>query len=126
LQLVCLAVEQEREGKMSLADFISNRGNRMVDEALSLAKEFSVAEAKQERSKKSRVQLLEEQRNTECCEGCLGDWLSAAIKLLERHGIVVSAFCEAIYSALTQGRGNIGMCISMDPAILAKPLSCHL
>ena len=48
LQLVCLAVEQEREGKMSLADFISNRGNGVVDEALSLAKEFSVAEAKQE------------------------------------------------------------------------------
>ena len=78
----------------------------MVDKALPLAKEFSVAEAKQEHSKKSRVQLLEEQRNTECHEGCHGDWLSAAIKLLERHGIVVSAFCEAIYSALAQGRGK--------------------
>ena len=106
LQLVCLAVEQEREGKTSLAEFIANRGNRVVDEGLSLAKEFSLAEAKQERSKKSRLQLLEEQRNTECCEGCHGDWLSAAIKLLERQGIVVSAFCEAIYSALAQGRGK--------------------
>ena len=53
LQLVCLAVEQEREGKTSLAEFIANRGNRVVDKALPLAKEFSVAEAKQERSKKS-------------------------------------------------------------------------
>ena len=37
LQLVCLAVQQNREGKTSLAQFIANRGNKAVDGAISLA-----------------------------------------------------------------------------------------
>ena len=41
LELACLAVQQEREGKTSLAEFIANKGYRVVDEALALAKEFS-------------------------------------------------------------------------------------
>lgn len=38
LQLVCLAMAQERDGKRSLAQFVANRGHKAVDEALSLAK----------------------------------------------------------------------------------------
>ena len=60
LELVCLAVEQEREGKTSVAQFIANKGTKAVDEALAIAKEFSEAEAKLARSKKTRIQLLEE------------------------------------------------------------------
>lgn len=65
LQLVCLAVQQEREGKTSLAKLIANRVTRVVDEALALAKEFSATEDKNVRSKKMRIQLLEEKEN-EC------------------------------------------------------------
>ena len=43
-ELVCLAIEQQHEGKSELAEFIANRGNRVVDEVLSLALEFSQAE----------------------------------------------------------------------------------
>ena len=106
LELVCLAVQQEREGKTSLAEFITNRGNRVVDEALALAKEFTVAEANYERSQKSRLDLLQENRDAECSEGCHGNWLANAISLLERHGIAVSSFCHAIYTALAKGRGK--------------------
>ena len=60
LKLVCLAIEQERKGKTSVAEFISNKGTNAVDEALAIAKEFGEAEAKFARSKKTRVQLLEE------------------------------------------------------------------
>ena len=35
-QLVCLAIEQNREGKSSLAQFIANKGNKAVDEAIRL------------------------------------------------------------------------------------------
>ena len=44
LELVCLAVRQNKEGKRNLAEFIANRGSKTVDEALDLAKEFSEAE----------------------------------------------------------------------------------
>ena len=36
LQLVCLAIERNREGKSSLPQFIANKGNKAVDEAISL------------------------------------------------------------------------------------------
>ena len=68
---MCLAVEQNREGKSALAEFIANRNNK-VDEALAVAKEFSEAEAKFLRSKKSRIQLLHEAREGNCIEGCDG------------------------------------------------------
>ena len=38
LQLVCLAVQQNREGKTALAQFIANRGNKAILEAISLAR----------------------------------------------------------------------------------------
>ena len=72
LELLCLALEQEREGKTALAEFIANRGNRIVDEALSLAKEFSEADDRFARSKKTHIQLVEECQQKECCEGCEG------------------------------------------------------
>lgn len=55
LELVALAVTQSREGNTALANFVANRGQKAVQEALSLAKEFSEAEGKLARSKKSRV-----------------------------------------------------------------------
>ena len=41
LELVCLAVEQNREGKSSLAQFTANRGNKAVEEAIELVKELN-------------------------------------------------------------------------------------
>ena len=55
LELVALAVTQSREGNVALANFVANRGQKAVSEALSLAKEFSEAEERLARSKKSRV-----------------------------------------------------------------------
>ena len=48
-----MAVEQEWEGKNSLAEFIANRGNGVVDKALCIAKEFGEAEAKLAQTKKT-------------------------------------------------------------------------
>ena len=84
LELVCLAVEQEREGKTSVAQFIANKGTKAVDEALAIAKEFGEAEAKLARSKKTRIQLLEECKDSKCCEGCQESWIEAAQSLLKR------------------------------------------
>lgn len=118
LELVCLAVEQEREGKTSLGEFIANRGHKAVDGAL--AKEFGEAEGKFARCRKTRIQLLEECKNAECCEGCHGSWIAAAQRLLERHEISIEVFCKAIYTALNEGRGKYRNVYVYGPANSGK------
>ena len=59
VELVHLAVVQNQEGKSSLAEFIANRGNKVLDEALQLAKEFAEVESRYKRSKKSRMRWQE-------------------------------------------------------------------
>ena len=120
LELVCLAVEQEREGKTSLAQFIANRGNRAVDEALCIAKEFGEAEAKLARSNKTRMQLLEDCKESECNDGCHGSWLNAAESLLKRHEIAIEVFCKAVYTALKEGRGKYRNIYIYGPANSGK------
>jgi hypothetical protein len=119
LQLVCLAVEQNREGKSALAEFIANRNNK-VNEALEVAKEFSEAEAKFLRSKKSRIQLLQEAKQGNCCEGCDGAWLETALKALRNNCISVEAFCTALYIALKKGRGKYQNIFIHGPANSGK------
>ena len=106
LQLVCLAVQQNREGKTALAQFIANRGNKAVLEAISLAREFSQAESLSVRAGKTRIELLQEARVGECATGCDGKWQTAATQLLSRQGMMKGEFCDAIYTALVKGRGK--------------------
>ena len=72
LELVSLVAAQVREGKTTLAVFIANRESKAVDEAIQLAKEFAEAEARLNRSRKSRIELLEEELTGECIDGCEG------------------------------------------------------
>ena len=120
LELVSLAAAQVREGKTALAEFIANRGSKAVDEAIQLAKEFAEAETRLNRSKKTRIELLEEELTGECIEGCEGRWLRAAEELLQRHEIEKRSFCNAIYSALEKGRGKYRNVYIHGPANCGK------
>lgn len=119
LQLVCLAVEQNREGKSSLAEFIANKACK-VDEALAIAKEFSEAETRYGRSKKTRLQLLHETKEGECCDGCEGRWFQAAVEVLCNNDISVVAFCKAVHTALRNGRGKYQNIFIHGPANSGK------
>ena len=77
-----------------------------MDEAIELAKEFSQAESQSLRTKKTRIELLQEQTVSECAAGCRGRWLDAAEQLLQRHAIIKDDFCSAVYTALAKGRGK--------------------
>ena len=136
LQLVCLAVEQNREGKSALAQFIANRGNKAVDEAIELAKEFSQAESQYQRATKTRIQLLQEQTANSCAVGCGGRWFEAADQLLQRHAIIKEDFCSAVYTALCKGRGkyrnifiygdtNCGKTFSLSPLKVIYKTFCN-
>lgn len=87
-------------------EYITKKRTKAVDEALAIAKEFGEAEAKLTWSKKTRIQLLEECKDTKCCKGCQGSWIDATQGLLKRHEISIEAFCNAIYTALKDGRGK--------------------
>jgi hypothetical protein len=106
LELINLAVKQQNEGKTVLAEFMANRGTRIVQEALDLAREFDEAPKKLARMQKSRVQLLKEAYSGECAVDCGGKWLECGLNLLERNEIRSSSFCNAIYKALDLGRGK--------------------
>ena len=59
LELVAFAVKQKELGKTSLAQFIANRGAKVVDGALDLAKEFEEASEKLTRSKKKSLGIAQ-------------------------------------------------------------------
>ena len=122
LELVSLSAAQVREGKTTLAEFIANRGSKAVDEAIQLAREFAEAETRLNWSRKSRVELLEEELTGECTDGCQGRWLTAAKELLQRHEIEEHSFCNAIYNALEKGRGKYRNVYIHGPANCGKSL----
>ncbi|KAK3753753.1 hypothetical protein QZH41_005244 [Actinostola sp. cb2023] len=120
LELMALASSQEREGKTDLPEFIANRGSKVVDDALKLAHEFATAEKTQSRLRKSRIQLLEEQLNDPCAEGCNKSWQECALQLLDRNGIEASTYFNAMYQALKLGRGKYRNIYIYGPANSGK------
>jgi len=60
MELLALANQQKKEGKTDIAEFIVNRGPKIVAEVLNTAWEMSTAECDLERSRKTRLELLEE------------------------------------------------------------------
>ena len=120
LELVSVAVVQVREGKTTLAEFIANQGSKAVDEAIRLAKELAKAKARLNQSRKSRIELLQEELTSECIDGCEGKSLTAAKHLLQRHKIEERSFCNAIYNALEKGRGRYRNVYIHGPANCGK------
>ena len=121
LELVSLAAAQVREGKTTLAEFIANRGSKAVDEAIQVAKEFAEAKAGLNRSRKSCIELLQEELTGECIDGCEGKWLTAAKQLLQCHEIEEHSLCNAICNALKKSRGKSRNVCIHGPAYCGKP-----
>ena len=105
-ELLALAREQKLEGKADIAEFIINRGSKVVAEILESAWEMEDAQKTLERQRKSRLQLLQEARLGECVENCHSDWLICAREVLERNGVEESYFAEQVYELFEKGRGK--------------------
>lgn len=121
MQLLAMAASQERTGNTDLAEFIANRGSRVVNEALDLAQELQDAEEKQKRLSKSRIDILEEELKKECVKGCENKkWLKSALQILQRNDIDVTTYCRAIFRALDKGRGKYTNIYIFGPANTAK------
>ena len=110
LQLIALAMKQKNEGKTILAEFIANRGVKVVEEA----------PAKLARLQKSRLDLLNEAYNGECVADHSGQWMHCALTLLAQNDISLSTFSSAIFNALQLGRGKYRNVYIRSPANTGK------
>ena len=87
MELLALANSQKKEGKTDLAEFIANRGYKVVDEAIRIGWDLEEASATLQREKKTRIELLNALLDEECIPGCEKQWLSMAKDILLRNSI---------------------------------------
>jgi hypothetical protein len=106
LQLLAFANAQKKEGKTDLAEFIMNRGKKVVEEMLSTAWEMAGAEAAVERAKLRRVDILRQSMEEECAPECDQQWLQQGLDILERNQINRQEFSTSMKTLLTEGRGK--------------------
>ena len=57
-ELLAFSNQQREEGKTDLAEFIVNRGKKVVNEVIDTAWEMESAQKTQERQSKTRIELL--------------------------------------------------------------------
>ena len=119
-ELLAYANEQKLIGKRDIAEFIVNRGPRVVSEVLATAWEMTNAQAKLDRSKKTRIEILEEAAQGQCVSGCNGEWLTCASEVLEQNGIRREAFATAIRELLEKGRSKFRNIMICGPANSGK------
>ena len=120
IELQALALEQKEEGKTDLAEFLVNRTPRAVADMMQSTWEIEEAKAKLERAKKTRMELLQEARRSECAKGCNGDWLSCAEEILHNNGLSVEYFGEVVRDLLSKGRGKFRNIMLTGPANCGK------
>ena len=127
-ELLALAQLQKNEGKTDLAEFIMNRQPKVIAQLLKNTWDMFNAQAKLERMRKTRLELLLEAGERECVEGCEGKWLRSAQEILTTNSIESSKFAAAVYSLLEKGRGKYRNIMLTGPAncgktFLLKPLN---
>lgn len=74
LELQALVHQQEKEGKTDLVEFLVNRKPRAVVDIFNTAWEIENSAEKLARSKRTRLELLQEAKEKECTKGCDGLW----------------------------------------------------
>ena len=119
-ELLAYANKQKLEGKSDVAEFIVNRGPRVVSEVLTTAWEMTNAQDKLDRSKKTRIEILEDAAQKPCVSGCNGQWLTCASEVLQQNGLRKEAFANAIKDLLEKGRSKFRNIMICGPANSGK------
>ena len=119
-ELLTLASAQKAEGKTDLAEFVMNRGNRVVEECISTAWEMEKASEVLQRSKLTRLQILEKCLEDPCTAECFGRWAECAQQLLMWNHVPIEDFTQAVKNLLEQGRGKFRNILIKGPANTGK------
>ena len=119
-ELLALANEQKCEGKTDIAEFVFNRRPKVVAEVLNTAWEMNTAHDRLCRSRKSLIEILREAEQTQCVPQCNGLWIASAKQVLQRNGVDVKSFSDAVKEALDKGRGKYRNIMIVGPANCGK------
>ncbi|KAK2561757.1 52 kDa repressor of the inhibitor of the protein kinase [Acropora cervicornis] len=103
-----------------MAEFIVNRGSKVVNEVLRTAWEMEEAKAAQERAAKSRLEILQEARGEPCTCKQASRWHASATELLEHNGISCKSFARAVKELLCKGWGKYRNTMLTGPANCGK------
>ena len=95
---ICKALVNK--GDKGLYEFILNRGDKKVNNLLTLVCEMEVANEKQERAPLIRLALLRGQLYNLCV--CNGEWLECALEILGKMEVMV-LFAGAVVTSLALG-----------------------
>ena len=118
--VLAFAHKQKNEGKNDMAEFIINRGSKVVNEAIANAWEMEDASRKQERMAKSRMEVIEEASYGTCKCVPPSQWHLFALQVLERNGIRCESFVKAVLELLKKGRGKYRNIMLIGPANCGK------
>ena len=106
LELLALASRQMKEGKEDLAQFIANRGSKVVDEAIQVGWEMEEAEEKLKRKQTTRMEILQKALEGPCSATGNGEWLEVAEDTLARNNLTGGSFQSAVRELLEKGRSK--------------------
>ena len=76
-ELLALANAQKKKGKTDITEFITNRGYKAVDEAITIGWDIEEAPSKLQRSKKTRMEILSGLLDKEYIQGCGTRYITA-------------------------------------------------
>ena len=119
-ELLALANVQKADGKTDLAEFVFNRGNRVVEEVIATSWEMENASDVIERSKLTRLELLEKSLEDPSVDQCNGQWLQLPNQILRWNDVSREAFSEAVKDLLEKGRGKFRNILFKGPANTGK------
>ena len=104
--LLEFAEDQSGEGKTDIADFVVNRGSLVVAEVLQTAWEIKPAKENLERSRKSRLDIVQAALAGDYISDCNDLWYCCAHQIIQRNGIEKSPFTKAVKDLLDKGRSK--------------------
>lgn len=127
--LLALAHEQKLVGKTNLAEFIVNRGRKVVNDVISTAWELEKAKEAKARLEKTRLELLHEAGEYGCMCEPEHKWYDCASRLLHNNRISSEQFANSVKELLEKGRGKYRNLMLTGPAncgktFLLNPLNC--
>ena len=96
----------EERGQTDLVKFLVNTTPRAVADILNTASEIENAAEKLARSKKTRLELLQEVKEKECTEGCGGLWNICAEEILANNQVPPQVFRDEVCDLPIKGRGK--------------------
>jgi len=97
-----------------------NIGNRVVEECISKAWEMEKASEVLNRSKLTRLQILEKCLQDPCTAECYSRWAECAQQLLMWNDVPIDGFTQAVKSLLEKGRGKFCNILIKGPANTGK------